>query len=183
MDEEERPVSYASCSLTVAERNYGHIEKEGLGLVFAVKKFHHYLYGHRFTMMTDHKPLLGLFAENRNIPDRAAARITRWALLLAAYDYKLVYRAGTLNGNADALSRLPLESRDEDVTQPCASVHMMELVNAPVTELEVKEQTAKDKILNEVRHYVLNGWTEASKKQERLRPYWLRRDELHISGR
>ena len=66
---EERPVCYASRSLTIAERNYGHIEKEGLGLVFAVKKFHHYLYGHKFTMMTDHKPLLGLFGENKNIPE------------------------------------------------------------------------------------------------------------------
>ena len=133
IDDVERPVCYASRALTVAERNYGHIEKEGLALVFAVKKFHHYLYGHHFTMITDHKPLLGLFAESKGIPDRAAARITRWALLLAAYNYKLEYRAGKLNGNADALSRLPMESDANDVTQPCVSVNMVELVSAAVT--------------------------------------------------
>ena len=91
IDGVEKPVSYASRSLTIAEKNYGHIEKEGLALVFAVKKFHHYLYGHQFTMLTDHKRLLGLFSETKGIPDRAAARITRWALLLAAYNYKLEY--------------------------------------------------------------------------------------------
>ena len=143
VDGAERPVSYASRTLTVAERNYGHIEKEGLGLVFAVKKFHHYLFGHRFTMVTDHNPLLGLFGENRGIPDRAAARITRWALLLAAYDYNLVYRAGKLNGNADGLSRLPIESDHEDTSQPIVSVHMMELANSPVTEAEVRSESKR----------------------------------------
>ena len=64
-DGTERPVCYASRTLAAAERNYGHIEKEGLVLVFAVKKFHHYLYGHRFHMVTDHKPLLGLFGEDK----------------------------------------------------------------------------------------------------------------------
>ena len=49
-DDSERPVCFASHTLTVAERNYGHIEKEGLALVFSVKKNHHYLYGHKITL-------------------------------------------------------------------------------------------------------------------------------------
>ena len=62
-DGSERPVSYASRTLSVAERNYAHIEKEGLALVYAVKKYHQYLFGHKFVLYTDHKPLLGLFSE------------------------------------------------------------------------------------------------------------------------
>ena len=115
-DGSERPVCYASRTLAAAERNYGHIEKEGLALVFSVKKFHHYLYGHKFTMVTDHKPLLGLFAEDKGFPDRSDARILRWALLLSAYEYKLEFRPGKLHGNADGLSRLHLEARPEDIS-------------------------------------------------------------------
>ena len=178
---EERPVSYSSRALTVAERNYGHIEKEGLALVFAVKKYHHYLFGHQFTMITDHKPLLGLFAETKGIPDRAAARITRWALLLAAYNYKLEYRAGKLNGNADALSRLPLEAEPEDVTSPCVSVNMVELVNSPVTEEDVRKETQKDKTLLKVLKFVSEGWSPEC-RDEQIRPYWLRRSELSVEG-
>ena len=155
-DGAERPVSYASRSLSVAERNYGHIEKEGLALVFAVKKFHHYLYGHPFKIFTDHKPLLGLFGERKGIPERSAARIARWALLLSAYNYKLEYRQGVLNGNADALSRLPLPS-SEDTSRQVVSVHMMELVHSPVTEKEVAQETALDKVLSKVMQYVLRG--------------------------
>ena len=107
---------------TRAEKNYGHIEKEDLALVFAVKKFHHYLFGHRFTMMTGHKPLLGLFAVNKGIPDRSAARIARWALMLSGYDYNLVYRPGTLNGNADG-------NAEGEESYEVFSVHMMELAN------------------------------------------------------
>ena len=178
---EEKPVSYASRALTVAERNYGHIEKEGLALVFAVKKFHHYLYGHHFTMLTDHKPLLGLFSETKGIPDRAAARITRWALLLAGYNYKLEYRAGKLNGNADALSRLPLESEEGDITQPCVSVNMVELVNAPVTEEDVRSETKKGDTFSKVTRFVKDGWP-AECKDENVRPFWLRRSELSIES-
>ena len=127
-DGTERPVAYASRSLTVSERNYGHIEKEGLALVFAVKKLHHYLFGFPFTMYTDHKPLLGLFGENKAIPDRSAARIARWALLLSAYNYKLVYRPGALNGNADALSRLPLPTEEDETSQQLISVFALPLV-------------------------------------------------------
>ena len=101
-------------------------------MVFSVKKFHNYPYGHEFTLVTDHKPLLGLFAESKGYPDRAAARILRWALLLSAYNYKQVHRPGASHGNADGLSRLPLQADAVDFSQNDIPVNMMELVKAPV---------------------------------------------------
>ena len=121
-DESERPVCYASRTLSPAERNYGHRERR-IGIGICGKKFHHYLYGHKFTMVTDHKPLLGLFAEDKGFPDRSAARILRWALLLSAYNYKLEYRPGESHCNADGLNRLPLETKSEDVSRPGALIH------------------------------------------------------------
>ena len=173
-DESERPVCYASRTLSPAERNYGHIEKEGLALLFAVKKFHHYLYGHKFTMVTDHNPLLGLFAADKGFPDKSAARILRWALLLSAYNYKLEYRPGESHCNADGLSRLPLETKSEDVSRPGALIHMMELVNSPVSEAEVRAETRKEPVLSVVLDKVLNGWKEGSiSVKEELKQYYL----------
>lgn len=106
-DGSERPIGYASRTLTPAETNYSHIEKEGLAIIFGVKKFHQYLYGKKFELVTDHKPLLGLFKEDKPIPNMAAARIQRWAVPLSAYEYMLIYKAGKLQANCDGLSRLP----------------------------------------------------------------------------
>ena len=54
---EERPVAYASRSLSQAEQNYAQIEWEALAIVFAVQRFHQYVYGREFTLVTDHRPL------------------------------------------------------------------------------------------------------------------------------
>ena len=105
----EKPITYASRTLAAAERNYAQVDKEAAALVFAVKKFHQYLYGQKLKIYTDHKPLLGLFKADKGIPVMSSPRIQRWALLLAAYDYELIYREGTKNGNAYGLSRLPLK--------------------------------------------------------------------------
>ena len=64
----EHPVTYASRSLSKAERNYFQLDCEGLAVVFGVKKFHMYLYGRDFLITADHKPLLGLFKEENPHP-------------------------------------------------------------------------------------------------------------------
>ena len=98
---EERPIAYASRTLTKSERNYAQIEKEALSIVFGVKKFHQYLYGRKFLLVTDHKPLTTLLGTKSGITTLAAARLQRWALLLAAYQYDIEYRS-TVN---DKVSR------------------------------------------------------------------------------
>ena len=104
----DKPIAFASRSLAPAERKYSQIEKEGLAIVFGVKKFHQYLFGRHFTILSDHKPLQHLFSETKGTPTMASARIQRWAMVLGAYDYSISYKPGEQHVNADLPSRLPL---------------------------------------------------------------------------
>ena len=103
-DGDEKPVAYASRTLTNAEQNYSQLEK-GLALIFGVKKFH-VLFGRKFTLCTDHRPLQSLLNESKPIQCMASAYIQRWALTLASYEYTIKYKSGPANSNADALSCL-----------------------------------------------------------------------------
>ena len=62
-DGSEKPIAFASQTLSClpSEKNYCQLEKEALSLVFGVKKVHQYLYGRKFTLITDHKPLLATY--------------------------------------------------------------------------------------------------------------------------
>ena len=71
-DDTERPIAYASKTLTKTEQNYSQIKREALSLVYGVKKFHQYIFGYRFT---HHKPLLTIFGPKSGIPVMAASRL------------------------------------------------------------------------------------------------------------
>lgn len=79
---QDTPFDFASKKLFPAEMNYSQIDREGLVLVFAVQTFRYFLLGRKFTARTDHKPLLGLFGPQKQIPDTCAS-LQRWALLLS----------------------------------------------------------------------------------------------------
>lgn len=95
------PIAYASRSLNKAERNYSASELEMLSVVYGVQYFRQYLYGRRFRVVTDHRPLCWAFKMHN-----PSSRLTRWRLKLEEYEYEIVYKPGVLNSNADALSRI-----------------------------------------------------------------------------
>ena len=110
---EQKPIAYASRVLTRAEQNYSQLDREALALVFGVKKFHQYVYGRKFQLETDHKPLTYIFGPKKGIPQMAANRVQRWAIFLAGYDFDISHMKGKDNGPADALSRVLNEIKSE----------------------------------------------------------------------
>ena len=58
--QDDKPVIYASRALTETEQSYSNIERELLSVIFALKRFHHYVYGYTAMVQTDHKPLVSV---------------------------------------------------------------------------------------------------------------------------
>lgn len=99
----ERPTAYASRLLSPSERNYSQLDKGALSVIFGVVRFHQFIYGRKFTLVTDHKPLLAILGPNSGIPTLAAARMQRWALVLSKYTYELEMCPTSEHSIADAL--------------------------------------------------------------------------------
>ena len=155
----ERPIGYVSQTLNSAERNYSQLEKEGLACIFGIKKFHSYLLGHPFELITDHRPLLALFKETGPIPAQASARIRRWSMFLSSYEYKISFRQSTAHGNADALSRLPLPDTEPHEDEPPELVLLVDHLNlSPITAKDIANWSKNNPQLFRVVQYIRQGW-------------------------
>jgi hypothetical protein len=97
----ERPISFASRMLNSAERNYSTTHKELLAVVFGTQIHRCFLYGRKFKVVTDHAALKWLIT----VKNHQCARLTRWVLKLAEYDFEIQHKSGKLHVNADVLSR------------------------------------------------------------------------------
>ncbi|MCO5577322.1 hypothetical protein L7F22_031150 [Adiantum nelumboides] len=95
------PIAYASRQLIAAEKNYTTTEREGLTMIYAVKKFRHYLLANRFIFFVDHQVLLYLV----NKPC-ATGRIVRWFVILLEFDFEVAVKKGSMHQRADHLSRI-----------------------------------------------------------------------------
>ncbi len=176
IDGKERPVLFASSTLTDVEQRYSNLERESLAIIFSLKKFHKYIFGRKFTLITDHQPLQFIFGKNKSIPVTAAARITRWAISLSAYDYDIVYKKGTSISNADGLSRLPMKT-NTDITDAIFSFNLT--YEVPLDSTHIATATKKDIILSKVLDFTLSGWPNFI-NDVNLKPYFKRRLEFSV---
>ena len=179
-DGSEKPIGFASRTMSATEKKYSQLDKEALALMFGISKFHQYLYGRKFTLYTDHRPLSHLFHPCRSVPQMASSRLQRWALVLSSYQYDIRYKTGKDHGNADAFSRLPLNEFPPNVPIPGDVVLVMDhLDTTPVNARSIKSWTDKDPVLSTVRRYILHGWP-ISVPEENLIPFSRRRNELSV---
>ena len=93
-------------TLLPSEKQYSQIEKEALGIIFAVTKFHTYLHGRWFILQTDHKPLITIFGSKKGLPVYTANRLLRWGTILLNYNFKIEFLTSKNISHADSLSRL-----------------------------------------------------------------------------
>ena len=140
---QDKPIAYASRTLTPAAQNYSTIEKELTAIVWACKHFRPCLLGRTFTIVTDQKPLTCMF----NVKDPSSI-LMRWRLLLEEYDYSIEYKAGKRNVNADALSRNPV-----------------------VMTVMIASKEKQQKILKEMHECPIGGHQGVQRTYERLKLY------------
>lgn len=183
-DGSEKPIALGSRTLSKAERNYAQIDKEAAAIMFGLDKFNQYVYGRHVKIYTDHKPLLGILSPNKAIPKVLSPRMMRWALKINSHDYELIHKSGTSIGNADALSRWPLESEDEQpMTDDRADILLLSETPSAVqySAKDIAEKTNQDEALAKVKYWILHGWPDRV-DEANLKMYWLKRNELSISN-
>ena len=145
-------VAFASRALTDVESRYSQTEREALAVVWACEYFHLYLLGHAFTVISDHKPLEGIF--NRPT-SQTNARIERWNMRLQSYDFVLKYRPGADNP-ADCLSRHPVAAstaktaHEQTIAEEYVSFLIDHATPKAVTSTEISSATASDPTLQAV---------------------------------
>ncbi|UYV60396.1 K02A2.6-like [Cordylochernes scorpioides] len=177
---EETPIAFASRTLTEAERRYSQLEKEALSIIFGCEKFRQYLLGREFVLITDNRPLMYIFSPQKPIPICAASRIKRWSLKLSAFKYTVEFRKTDDNGNADALSRLPLVSKTTESLDEDQVLLLRKMSEVPFSFQDVAVETRRDKLLSIVLRSVRgNNWQIPKVSQENpLYSYYRIKDEL-----
>ena len=172
--QDDKPVAFASKALTDAETRYANIERELLAVVFGCTRFHTYVYGSKFIVESDHKPL-------ENIQHKSLAstppRLQRMMLRLQPYDMEIVYKPGRELLLADAMSRLnPKPGAQIDLD---AAIYAVQFSTHKLTQL--KEKTNQDEMLHLLKETIISGWPEEAKQLPRsIRHYWSCRDELSV---
>ena len=131
-DGQERVIAYASRGLRASEKHYAAHKLEFLCLKWAVTdKFHNYLYGNQFTVFTDNNPLTYVLSTAK-----LDATSHRWLASLGSFDFKIVYKSGKSNGDADGLSRRPQDNEEmfPDVVSAICEALTVSRESCPIAE-------------------------------------------------
>ena len=119
--------------------------------------FHQFVYGRQFTLYSDHKPLIHIFGKTKSASAMTSACIHCWALTLGAYRYTIKFKKGSLQGNADALSRLPLPDHSESVPVTPGVIASLEHLSIIPVSAKIRTLACRSTVLAKVRHFVHYG--------------------------
>ena len=179
----ERPVQYASRTLTATERKYAQVEKEAAAVSFGVKRFHQFLFGRPFTLVVDNQTLSKILNPDRELPSLAAARMQRYALQLAAYQYKVELRRTDEMRMADTMSRLTVPNTEEEQRAAAdeaeyggGGVLFIAEQGPCLTAKDIAAATRRDPVLARALAAVRSGWPATVDPD--LAPFKNRREEL-----
>ncbi|XP_035221537.1 uncharacterized protein K02A2.6-like [Stegodyphus dumicola] len=154
----ERPIAYASRTLTVTEKKYSHTDKEVLSITWGIKKILLYLKGRKFTLITNQKPLVAIFGSKKGMPVLAARRLLHYSLALHSFQFDIIYRKTNQRGNANFLSRLPTNSQQlsvqDDVTTRAIQKQIKTL---PITAKDLAKETETDAELSPLLRTLQSG--------------------------
>ncbi|XP_036343688.1 uncharacterized protein K02A2.6-like, partial [Rhagoletis pomonella] len=144
----EVPIEFASRKLSAAEMRYSQLDKEAIAILFGVKKFHNYLYGRHFKLVTDNKPLHYIFNPRKGIPVYAANRLQRIAITLSGYDFEIKHIRSNENV-ADYFSRNPSSIIKEsgDLIDNVALNFFKEVNSSPVNAELIRKESLGDESL------------------------------------
>ena len=176
----ERPICYASRTLTETEKKYAMVEKEAVGVSFGITRFHQYLYGRSFCLVTDNRALSYILNPSRELPNLAAARMQRYALQLAAYSYTVEWRKSQAMGITDVMSRMPKNRAAETQDEEVGCIQQWGGEGPALTAKELETATRRDVSLGKVLTYVRAGWP--SSVEADLRAFSSRANELSTDG-
>ncbi|XP_055908636.1 uncharacterized protein K02A2.6-like [Eupeodes corollae] len=166
-DGRERPIAYASKSLNSTERAYPQIDREALAIVWGVKKFFQYLYGRKFIIITDNKPVSYIFAPNALLPKFTLSRCSNYASYLTNFNYEIQLKTSNANANADYLSRAISiqESNTVEAVNLISSPDnddfdqfvLQQIRQIPVTADDIASETRKDTELSPMLSAIQDG--------------------------
>lgn len=173
---QDAPIAFASRALTNTEIRYSQIEKELLAIVFAVKKFHNYIYGRQVIVKTDHKPLVSLVQKPM---DKLTARLQRLRLQLLRYNIDVQYLSGKEQFIADTLSRAYLNDEPADETYQAYTVHSTHILDISVQKKQLfAHETEADEELCLVKKFVEEGWPKYKKIPREAQKYFVMKDSI-----
>ncbi|XP_049271184.1 uncharacterized protein K02A2.6-like [Rhipicephalus sanguineus] len=170
-----RTVAFASRTLTETERKYSTGEREALACLWACEKWHIYLWGRSFTLVTDHQALVSLLSTQST--GQRPLRIARWTARLLRYNFVVQFRRGEHNKVADALSRLPVPGTEDGLK---IEEEIVSIVTSSVHINDLRIATAEDCKLQQVAQCVQATWPTKKTLSPELRPYYDVREELSV---
>lgn len=155
----ERPVCFTSFSLNDAQKGYPILHLEALALVCVIKKFHKFLFGQKFKVYTDHKPLLGIFGKEGK-HSIYVTRLQRYIMELSIYNFEIEYRPAAKMGNADFCSRFPTNQKVPTYLEQNAIKSLNSSNEFPLDYSLISKETKSDKTLAKLTEFVTFGWPQ-----------------------